>query len=816
MDFIKKTICLEGARTRTQGLMPYYEFGKVYESHDAYDSNGNPICYKPDEIGLESASGENGNWGQFVANPCFLAKEDKTYETMLYKYYALLNIVRNSTKLRKIKPKNGGIIYTEDMGAFVWGGECFSEVTEPDFLYEYAAYDAKYFQSTAIESTREKARHIYRTDVTVDNDHNFLVIIEDYDKFLELASYLDDTDYSDVGVQSGIIENANEHEKWAEYCKVVDICIGKINLPSWIYNEHIKVPKSMACSDVEPYINWLTNYQTLSADCCNARLWDDMGGEIMLKYLQQSAKTKCNEYSDAIDGLEYSIPYLEMPLLLVQNYTDVGVMTNIDGVEYDGNATEKERPHGIGNQERAFTIDQIVMGSERNTYSTDGDDTVIVESLLETLRSRKKYTDDRDNVLPGLFEKFDGKPEGQMYSCVKMGDEKFYELTTSSYTVPDKIVDGEMTYKTLYAVVYIPTTNENIVGMNNRMDTYTRVFDGKEGLETQEEADAIVAEQRDSYDGGDPSYNESHYRISVYEEVWTMSALTSFTPNQSKNADGYLSGDKLSGDEGLKYPPSDPYENPVNKFYRTITTEAAGIRIAETEEEETGQPDAAKTHYFFCVKYNNSPSVPMRLPYTGGNVTNMYAVPVDNEDEVPTLYRGDFILPGYPMIIGNEIIVEYVVGGYFRADEKGNFLSYVGSGDVYYEKYSYEPSHVDYVALDGVDNVPVWSEYIDFNGAAKEFYSPRYDLYRTGNTANIIEMVSGEQWVRKDGEGNAYSYDAYLTKEDYLINFSLPPKTDVNVTIDRGGVSAFEKHYKLSECNTMQDLENYGNNFFNI
>ena len=58
--------------------------------------------------------------------------------------------------------------------------------------------------------------------------------------------------------------------------------------------------------------------------------------------------------------------------------------------------------------------------------------------------------------------------------------------------------------------------------------------------------------------------------------------------------------------------------------------------------------------------------------------------------------------------------------------------------------------------------------------------------------------------------------DAYLTKEEYLTGFSLPPKIDVNVTVDRGGVSAFEKHYKLSECNTMQDLVNYGNNFFNI
>ena len=115
-----------------------------------------------------------------------------------------------------------------------------------------------------------------------------------------------------------------------------------------------------------------------------------------------------------------------------------------------------------------------------------------------------------------------------------------------------------------------------------------------------------------------------------------------------------------------------------------------------------------------------------------------------------------------------------------------------------------------------VDNVPVYSDYIDFDGAAKEFYSPRYGLYRTGNTANIIRMTSGEFWIRKDGDGYSYANDAYLTKEEYLTTFSLPPKVDVNVTIDRGGVSAFEKHYKLSECNTMQDLVNYGNNFFNI
>jgi hypothetical protein len=59
-----------------------------------------------------------------------------------------------------------------------------------------------------------------------------------------------------------------------------------------------------------------------------------------------------------------------------------------------------------------------------------------------------------------------------------------------------------------------------------------------------------------------------------------------------------------------------------------------------------------------------------------------------------------------------------------------------------------------------------------------------------------------------------FSFDAYLTKEEYLTGFSMPPKVDVNVTVDRGGVSAFERHYKLAECNTMQDLENYNNGEF--
>ena len=586
----------------------------------------------------------------------------------------------------------------------------------------------------------------------------------------------------------------------------------------------------MPCADVQPYIDWLEENQSLSADCCNARLYEDMGGQDMLDELKKH-ESECEKKRKALEELEYSVPYLEMPILLTQNSTDIGVLTNIDGVEYSGETPgpvvtgdTPSRPHGKmtpdANIEESgltqfdidflvhsgvgVTIDQIIMGNTLSAYPTTDRYSVEVESLLGTLRNRKKYTDDKDNVLPGMFKKY-SNPAGEMYVCIKMSDEpKYYELVVSSYTVTETI-DGEGVEKTVYCVVYDQRSlSENdIIGMNNRRTSYRRMF--QDNIETPEEAQAIVNEEADGYSEGSEEYNPKVWRISVFSPVWTMSALTAYEPNDCISADGYMSGDKIRGNEGPKYSPSDAYNNPTNKFYRTITTCAAGIRIAETEEEETGVIDPAKTHYYFFVKYDNSSGSPMTVPYLSGNTANVYLVSHSGDTYI---YRGDFILSAAPN--GSFFEVEYVIGGYFEGDENGRYIrpQCDDKGDVYYEKHPFDTKHVDYVALDGVDNVPVWSEYIDFKADMKEFYSPRYNLYRTGNTANIIRMSTGDIW-NKD-----FAYDAYLAKEEYLTNFSQPPKVDVDVTINRGGVSAFERHYNLAECNTMQDLERYGNNVF--
>ena len=826
MDYIKKIICLEDARTRTQGLMPYYEFR----------GDGRRV----------EADGPDGNYGHFVANPCFLANNDKTYEGMLKAYYSVLNIVRNSVKLRKVETKKGEIIYTQDLDSFEWDGICFDEEPEPNFLYEYAAYDSNRFYSTEIDSIRDKTRYIYREygGNTVLSKHTHIVLIDDIKAFDTLISYLDGTPYS--GVKSGVvIDDGDEQYKWSRFCQVVDACIGKINIPAYIFNNHLKVPKSMPCADIEPYIEWLKN--NVSGECCNAKLWEERGGKEMLDFLTENAGTY-KRRRKILNDLDYAIPYISVPISITQSFTDVGVLTNIDGVDYISGLTgpvcdesEPSRPHGYLSANTEYEecglteydiallvhsgvglcIDQIVMGSkiyehptteeyEANPsgYTDESGFTkyaIEVESLLKTLRNRKKYTDDKNNVLPGMFNKFNGKPEGQMYACVKHSAEKFYILQVSAHTIEDEVVID-------YCVKYVEATmtRDDIYGINNFMDVMPA--NPFAGHLTKEEANSILEEQSTHYTDveKDVKTNPYVYKISVSDPIWEIFPYDlPEMPEMCINADGLFSQDVAEG--GTRYPDSDDFRTAAGKLYRTITTPSAGIRIAETEEEETGIQAPKDYHYFFMVKYDNSSGSPMTIPYKKGNTANVYmAESGSSEDSNDWLYRGDFILDD-PKVVGPSIEFRYVIGGYYSGDSRGNFISAVtDTGDIYYEKHSYDPAHVDYVAMDGVDNVPVWSNYIDFDADAKEFYSPRYGLYRTGNTANIISTTTGDIWKEE------HAYDAYLAKEDYLTNFSLPPKVDVNVTIDRGGVSVFEKHYKLAECNTMQDLTQYGNNFFNL
>lgn len=108
----------------------------------------------------------------------------------------------------------------------------------------------------------------------------------------------------------------------------------------------------------------------------------------------------------------------------------------------------------------------------------------------------------------------------------------------------------------------------------------------------------------------------------------------------------------------------------------------------------------------------------------------------------------------------------------------------------------------------GTVNQTTGLAYTDDNSTTREV------LHTDTNTTYIIP----ETKVTYYSEGwNSFNTSlSATTKEEYLIGISEPPEVLSDVLIDRGAVSVFDRHMRLAEIKTIEDLEKYGNGYYNI
>ena len=208
--------------------------------------------------------------------------------------------------------------------------------------------------------------------------------------------------------------------------------------------------------------------------------------------------------------------------------------------------------------------------------------------------------------------------------------------------------------------------------------------------------------------------------------------------------------------------------------------------------------------YLFLVKYKNNENTPMTKPYK--KLSEGYVLNKFEEDDKT---YGDFILSmttgGDPTMI--EFV--YVIGGEYIVN--GNSYTYIdNTGIKYKELYPYSACTSGTTSLDDYDGVKIFYENIDYEFMEQTIYNSDLMLERSGNTTNIISYTAGDIWT------SATSINAPVFKEDYLVGFNEDINISVDVEINRGNAAAFEKHLKLSECNSFSDLENYGNNYYNL
>ena len=101
----------------------------------------------------------------------------------------------------------------------------------------------------------------------------------------------------------------------------------------------------------------------------------------------------------------------------------------------------------------------------------------------------------------------------------------------------------------------------------------------------------------------------------------------------------------------------------------------------------------------------------------------------------------------------------------------------------------------------------------------------KYEFSTDGNTTTETKLINNKTVVFPTimSEFSAtiensvdYSY-SNIFKEDYLNGISYKPTTDIDVNIQRGNASCFDRHIKLGEIKTLEDMENYANGgFYNI
>ena len=199
-------------------------------------------------------------------------------------------------------------------------------------------------------------------------------------------------------------------------------------------------------------------------------------------------------------------------------------------------------------------------------------------------------------------------------------------------------------------------------------------------------------------------------------------------------------------------------------------------------------------------------NIVLDIPYIEGVVVN--------KDSTNNVFTGDYIQEINTDNEG-EITFKYYIGSVFT----DNTYSNVKKEGIYYEETyprfestsGMVSSEDSLYGLSDEEGIKYYYTYIDFNYATKEVHSQDLNLNRNAVISSVNDLPLGDVWEKSEDVLNTP-----LIKEEYLNGISFDSNVSVDVTINRGNATAFEKHLVLGECNTFDDILNYKNNFYGL
>ena len=619
------------------------------------------------------------SWGKIVKS-VFLFDKNITYQSFMKLYYSLMNIIMFSS------------YYEYDKKIKLWiSKECdwrdiFNNSSNVFYFTNFPEEDIDVYQDKIIGITSEKNVNIFynKTKKITNDTKNAFELIDIFHNIMgkKIVPYMYRCNKCGNYIMNK--DNTNITTCTIETCKSKNI-------------EHVQekyVPYFVYISELEILIENMEKLKNESTmNCCKQKEYIEHGGDVFLDYLKE---LKNDGEGNNDRGIEFKIPDITIPILLINNYMDLG--------EYKTDNAD-------------IIIDNNKINRVNNNY-TNQETKVLKTSGLSKIRTLMKRTsfDDNGNQLPTIVKEIEGK----------------YETFLP------------------YEVDYIK--NVQIIGdkyYGDSVKSLTISQDGKECTEGE--------------------FNKIYNKLSVgYKNICVGTIKNPLTNIQNKE----IKVDYNYNTNNLSLNVNDTIE----KYKKNIKDELI---------------EKIKVSGFYCYKQE------YKIIITVGNKVSeeegfIYIVHDNPQIEIQYVIGGELVLNK------NEKYVIKETNPFTLTEDELN--KWNGNGMWYKEKLPIKR---------------LTEETIQFSGETVKFFYDKIDfesVEKLDNTKN--KHIFCEEIIYKPQQYINDCTNDFVFKDEKSCGLNFPLKEKYDVVIDRGSVSAFEKHLQLTDIKTWEDLENYRNGMF--
>ena len=773
MDRISKTICVDNSRSHRNGLLPF-----------VHNESGS--------IEFVNSTTINGNYGQYVCDFTVYSGETECarlkYLDVIRAYNFVQEQLRNGVFVRKY--------------SFDENNKCGNETKQGTTTFIFKKdfperkYKSKYEYIPVDNKNFIEYKDYYVSSLEYDSD--FLVLIQHYEEVIEINEKWGSWWEENCGenwepcVFSGYIVNSAITSDF-KFCYDIDTYALGIVEVSYENNYGDRVPNYISYNEIYDKKKWFEEnsgitenaYLSLNNDDNSIiNLWESMGGGDFYNFLSNIDyfdKYQLNISAATPNGrvFKYEIPTID---LSVNINAEIDIETLYTPYEYS-------------------VIDDEIVGAVNAYVAESGSNltpnfvsglNITVESQLQSLIDPMAIEASRD--IYGSFKYFEPVTEsgytGQMFECTyctgwsETPEAYFYHSATTFEWEDEKDENEELTGEKILVKSGLSTTSVETKEVPPSADKAYQVC-----------CVEILLHSANTYSAstisGDTTYPDSKHI------EYTMSSWTQYGWWKCEKVDENIEDFICSDGEFLSAGTKD-------KKYRNVT-------IVSCIDGLVGERKVGDK-YYVLARFDNGRIEPDRI-CSGGTIRSLGIPYIQDKPLNIMSYDNDII---YDMITNinsgitnenGEIIENLIEISYAKGIISGSEQT---TGVHYVERATYVPNNLKLVLIDGAYLAELYYDTIDFSKNKQVIYSPEFKLKREVNCATINKMEVGTQWT------SGGSVTALLFTREDTDGLQEEPKSEINILYNRGNAAAWENHFKLSECNTMEDLENYGNNFFNL